>query len=341
MKTLSKFTISAFLILYSFIGFTILSPLISILTGNPIFIMVGYWFSLPFFLVTFIPSFIITIEWKGIFSRLTDDEVAKTWLLLHSFFTFIFNQIYFPVAIISSVIPLFSATYVKSFAINFMVTWMISLFSIIGLWSLNKIIGMGYRWFCKGTALGIRSFSIFALQRLRNKEHKGILYLLKALLLLKDCLKYEELELQELNDTIKATKCLQIFQSEIPYDSLQMLALELKRYPSMEHLPQALSAFSRSSKVQWTSSFALTGRTKRTVVQLIVVIAAILSGLTFLPETTRRTLFEVLQSVGTRENMQVFMGVLLLVVIAYISSLTGAYYLNPFEVKKFTLSEAK
>jgi len=337
MKTLSKLTISALLILYSFVGFTILSPLISILTGNPIFLTVGLLFSFIFVLLTYPASGSITVQWKGIFSRLKDDEVTKTWLLLHSFFTFTISRIYPIVTIISSFTPLILVPYVNSFPTTLLFASMIFLFSIIGLWSLHLIIGMGYRWFCKGTTIGIRSFSGFALQRLRNKDRKGIAYLLKAFLLLKDCLKHEELELQELNNTIKATRCFLQFQSEIPYDSLQMLAQELKRFPSMEHLPRALSTFNRDRKVQWTGSFTVTERTKRTFLELIVVIAAILSGLTFLPETTRSTLFEVLQSVGSAENIQVIMGFFLLVVTAYISSLIGTYYMNPLEAKRFTL----
>ena len=341
MKTLSKLTISAVLIIYGFVVFTILSSLVSVLTRNPIFFTVGLQFSFTFVFVAFVASRSVTVQWKGIFSRLKDDEASKTWLLLHSFFTFTLSQIIPLVTVISSFIPLFSATYVNSFATNFMFTWMISFFSIVGLWSLNLIIGMGYHWFCKGTTLGIQSFSSFALQRLKRKERKGIAHLLKSLLLLKDCLKHEELELQELNNAMNATRCFLKFQSEIPYDKLEMLALELKRFPSMEHLPRALSTFNRSSKVRWTRSFTATERTKRTVLQLIVVIAAILSGLTFLPETTRTTLFEVLQSVGTAENIQAIMGFLLFFATAYILSLIKTYDLHPLEAKKFTLSEAK
>ena len=340
MKALSKLTISALLILYSFVGFAILSPLISILAGNPIFITIGLSFSSVFLLITFFASRIFTVKWRGIFSLLKDGEATETWLLLHSLFTSIIGRIYPWIALIASLIPLFSVAHINRFPTTFMFVWIILLFSVIGLWSLHLIIGMGYRWLCKGTTLGIQSFSVFALQHLKNKQRKGIAYLLKAFLLLKDCLKHEELELKELNNAIKAARCFLQFQSKIPYEHLQMLALELKRFPSMEHLPRTLSTFNRNPKVKWTESFTETKRTKRKVLELIVVIATVLSGLTFLPETTRSTLLEILQSVGSAENIETAMGFFLFAVTVHISSLAATYYLTPFEARTFIPSEA-
>lgn len=341
MRTLSKLTISALLIVYGFTGFAILSPLISALTKDSIFLEIGLTFSLLFLVVTFAASRPVTVQWKGIFSRLEDDEATKTWLILHSFFTYFISQVYPLVTVISSVSPIFLVPFVGAFPSTLMLASMMLLFSIIGLWFLHLMIGMGYRWFCKGTSIGIRSFSALALQHLRNKERKGIAFLLKAFLLLRDCLKYEELELQELNNAIKAIKCFRKFKSNIPYDSLQKLTVELERFPSIEHLPRALSAFNDSKEVQWTRKFTATEKTKIKVERLIVAIAAILSGLTFLPETTRSALFEILQSVGSADNIMVIMGFFLLFVSAYISSLTAPYALRPLEVKKFNFSETK
>lgn len=221
-----------------------------------------------------------------------------------------------------------------------MFIWMILLLSIIGLWFLHSIIGMGYRWFCKGTTLGIRSLTSFALQYFRNKERKGIEYLLKALLLLRDSLKHEELKLEPLNRIIKAARCLLKFESNIPYRSLQTLATELKLFPSVEQLPKAFSTFNIDSKVQWTDGFTMIDRTKRKITEWIIIIAAVLSGLTFLPETARDTLLEILQSTGSTENIQFITGFFLLVVIMYISSLIGTFYLSPLEAKEFKLSKA-
>ena len=329
------------LILYGFIGFAILSPLISVLTKDPIFLDTGLLSSLLFVLVIFSASRPITFSWRGIFSHLKEGEATKTWLLLHSLFTSAIGNIYPLVAVISSMTPLFVADFVHLFPETWLFAWMISLFSIIGLWALHLIIGMGYRWFCKGTMIGIQSFTSLAIQHLRNKQRKGIAYLLKAFLLLRDCLKHEELELQELNDAIKATRCFLQFKSEIPYDSLEMVAVELERFPSLEHLPRALSTFNRSTSVQWTGRFAVTQRTKRSVLELLVIVATVLSGLTFLPETTRSSLLEILQSAGSTQNIQIVMGFFLLIVTVYISMLVEPYKLSPFEAKRFTLSETK
>ena len=339
MRALIKVTISGVLIVYGFIGFAILSPLISMLSENPVLFAAGLEVTLMFALIAFVTSRFFTIDWKGIFSRLEDNEIAKTWLLLHSLFTFSISNVYPWVAVISSMTPLFLADYVSSFPMIFMSTWIILLFCLIGLWSLHLTIGMGYRWFCKGTELGIRSFSSSAIHHLRKKESKGIEYLLKALLSLKDLLKHEKLELQELDDTIKASTCIQEFESEIPYDLFQEVAQELKRFPSVENLPKALLTFTRSRNIQWTNRFSLAKKTKRPVLEILVVVASVLSGLTFLPETTRQALLEILQSVGSADNVQIILGFFLLVVNFYVSSLIGDYLLNPFDVKDLAFSE--
>jgi len=170
---------------------------------------------------------------------------------------------------------------------------------------------------------------------LRKEERKGIVYILKTFLLLRELLKREELEITELNNALKAAKCFLHFKCDAPYDALCMLALELKKFPSMEHLPRALSAFNENPNVKWTKSLKETERSKRTNLELIVVIAAVLSGLTFLPEATRNVLFEIMQSVGSAENIQVIMGFLLIIAVTYIMSLVGNYYLSPLEAKEF------
>jgi len=336
MKALSKVTISALLIVYSFVGFAILSPLVSAFTKNPIFLTVGLSFSLFFVLTTFITSRFVDAQWKGIFSRAEEEEETKIWLLLHSLFTFTSGDVYIYTALFSSFAPLLSPNHASFFPMTFMAAWMILLLSTIGLWALHLIIGMGYRWFCRGTTLGIRSFSAVALQHLRNKDYKGMEYLLKAFLLFKDCLKHEELELQELNNAIRTTRCFLHFQTKIPFDNLQKLALELKEYPSIERLPKTLSTFNRSKQVQWTGKFTTIERKKRTILELVVIVAVVLSGLTFFPETARSTLLEILQSVGSVENMQIIMGFFLVFVTVYISSLIRPYALNPFEAKKLS-----
>lgn len=341
MTTLGKFIISWLLIVYSLVGFSILSPLLSTLTGNPIFLTIGLAFSLFFVLITLSASRAIPVQWKGIFSLLKDEEATKTWLLLHSFFTFTIGRVYPIFALISSMAPMFLDTSVSDFAMTFMFAWMILFFCILGLWFLHLIVGIGYQWFCKGTAIGIRSFSSLALQCLKNKKHKGFTHLLKAFLMLKDCFKHEKLELQTLNNAIRTIRCLVQFESTVPYNSLQTLAMELKNFPSIEHLPRALSTFNRSKKIQWTKDFTTIETRKKNILELIVIIATILAGLTFLPETARSTLLEILQSAGSAENIQFLIGFFLLLVVGYISTLVETHYLSPIEAKKFAESEAR
>ena len=335
MNSISKLTIFALLIVYSCICFAVLYPLLSILTRSPEFMAFGLLFSLVFIIVTSFSSSLVTQKWKGVFSRISHDEVAQTWLFLHSLLTFTVGRILTYITLFSSVIPMFVTDLAESFPTNFMLSWMILLFSIISLHFLHLIVGMGYRWFGQGTTLGIQSFSSVALKFLRKEERKGIVYMQKALLLLKKLLKHEELEITELNNTMKATRCFLHFKCDTPYDALCKLALELKKFPLMEHLPEALSTFNKNLNVKWTEKLKETERSKRTALELIVVIAAVLSGLTFLPETTRNVLFEILRSVGSAENIQVAMGFLLVIAVAYILSLVGSYYLSPFGARDF------
>lgn len=124
MKILSKIAIFALLIVYGLVGFAILSPLVSAFTGNPIFLEIGLSFSLYFVLITFIPSRFVDDQWKGIFSRLEEEE-TKVWLLLHSFLTFTVRDVYPYIALISSVTPLFSVTHANLFPMTLMLAWMI------------------------------------------------------------------------------------------------------------------------------------------------------------------------------------------------------------------------
>jgi len=141
--------------------------------------------------------------------------------------------------------------------------WIICLLCFAGLWYLHLIVGMGYRWFSKGTSLGIQSFSSLAYQCLWKKERKGIVYLSKTLLLLEDLLKHDELELKTLDSTIRTVKCLLCFKSNIPYDRLQMLAMELKKFPSFKHTPRCLMTFNNDTTVKWTKDFTDTESLKK------------------------------------------------------------------------------
>jgi hypothetical protein len=335
MGTLGKVALLALLVVYSLIGFTILSPFVSLLTKNPIIPTIGIYISFTLVLVAFFAFQFSGVSWKGIFSHLTDEEARRTWLLLHSFFTFSVGKVYPVVTFIASVAPLYLGSSESAFSTNLMLTWALFLFSIIGLWGLHLWIGMGYRWLCKGTSIGIRSFSGAALYYLEKKDQKGTKYLQTALLLLRDFLAYEELKLEELNNTLKAVRCFLRLESEIPYERLQIVALELTRFPSVERLPLVLSQFTRNPKVEWTGSLAVTEKTKRTTLEVVVVIATVLSGLTFLPETARNALLATLQSVGTLENIQIIIGGFLVIVTGYIISLIGAYYLDPLDAGKF------
>lgn len=335
MGAVGKVALLALLAMYSIMGFTILSSFVGLLTNNPIVSAVGIYISFVLVLIAFLGSQFFGVSWKGAFSRLTDEEAPRTWLLLHSFFTFSVGKVYPIVAFVASVAPLYLGSSASAFPTNLMLTWALFLFCIIGLWGLHMWIGMGYRWLCKGTSIGIRSFSDAALHYLEKKDSKGIEYLQTALLLLQDFLAYEELELYELKDTLKAVRCFLRLKSEIPYESLRTVALELARFPSVERLPLVLSQFTRNAKVEWTQGLTVTEKTKRTTLEVIVVIATVLSGLTFLPETARNVLLATLQTVGTPENIQTIFGGFLVIVTAYVISQIGAYYLDPLDAGRF------
>jgi len=334
MKTVVKLTIFALIITYSIVAFAILSPLLVAITGNEIFMSFGITISFLLLLTTWSISDAIDGRRRGIFSRLKDDEVTITWLLLHSLFTTT-NKICIALGVISSFGPLFLVPTSTAFPTSFMVTWMIVSFTIVGLQRLFVLVGMGYRWFCKGRVLGTQSFADVAIKYLRRKEREGIAYLQRACHLLRRNLEYGNLELPELNTTIKIVRCLLSFRSEIPYDCLQMVASELKKTPNLECLPKTLSIFNESPHVRWTETFCEVKERKRRIQELIIIIIMLASAFaTILPENSKMVLIETLSSIGSVENIVFLAGFVLMVVTTHIVSLDESFHLGPLKTKK-------
>jgi hypothetical protein len=82
MKAIVKLTILALSAIYCLAGFAILSPLISAITRNAIFLSIGLLFALLFFMSTFAISRGISIQWKGIFVRLEERGNGENMAIL-------------------------------------------------------------------------------------------------------------------------------------------------------------------------------------------------------------------------------------------------------------------
>lgn len=227
----------------------------------------------------------------------------------------------------------------NNFSNSFLFTWLITLYSIIGLWFFHRVIGMGYLWFGKGTILGVKSYAAMAHNYLCKKNTKGILYLKKSLFLLDNLLTYEELRLPKIENVRIAVTCFLRLKCDIPFEMLQNLSMNLRDFKSIQDLQNFFDNFVGNQKVKWTDQFKEIRKSRQTpvsqnVLKLVTAFAAILSGLAFLPETTRDEMFVMLQSLGSVSNLLIIVGGILLLFVLYISSLIEPYRLSPFKVAR-------
>jgi hypothetical protein len=209
---------------------------------------------------------------------------------------------------------LYFISYKSSFPIVFLLTGIALFFSVMALWFANRLIGMGYRWFCKGGFLGIESFSALAYQSFEKKSTKGISYLLSSLTMFQDHLKRNELENKELLQAIKTLRCFYVFKFEIPFVDLKELAFSAERLPSIESFDNALSKFNTCQTVDWSKNFQAIELKRRPPFEWIGAIAAIIAAFTFVPESTRSVVLGYL-SQWSNDNILFVIGVFFLLVL--------------------------
>jgi len=259
MRALTKLVISIILVLHVIVWYIICCSFIGAYTGDSSVIATSISFSLLFSFISlfsYLGVQFLSPAWRGIFSHFEEDEMIKTWLFLHSLFTFAIKWVYIPlISTLALIIPGFLNATPEIFSSILIVVSITSLLSICGLWCLHFIIGMGYNWSIKGTSLSIRAFSSLAIYYFENKNEKGMAFLLKSLYLLRDYLRDRMFKIRELDTTIKTLNCLLAFPSRIPYNKLKRLAEVINRYPSVEDLPDTLSNFNKSQEVKWTQNF--------------------------------------------------------------------------------------
>jgi hypothetical protein len=238
-------------------------------------------------------------------------------------------------------IPLLVQSYGIVFPSVFMLTSVAFLLSLLGLWETQLVIGMGYKWFCKGTFLGIQSLSSLAFEAFKKKRIRGTRYLLNALLMSQEYLRHYGLKNEELEKTIGTIRCFYILKSEIPYETLQALALVLEHFPSIESLPEALITFNESSAVKALTTFKSIQKTRRAPIEWIIAIASIITALSFVPESTRTLFLGYLGSVWTVDSIQFFVGIFFFIVAAIITSTDSDYRINPIREYLDTREEKK
>lgn len=189
MRIRTKLALFALFLTYCLAAFAILSPLLVALTNNWLFWSTGFTFVFFFVIFAWAVASLLPIGWKGIFSILDNDEIPKWWLRLHTLFTYISNALFMVIAVLCVMIPLLVQDYNTAFPLVFMLTGVAFLLSLLGLWQTHSVIGMGYKWFYKGTFLGIQSLSSLAFEAFQKKRIKGTKYLLDALLMFQEYLR--------------------------------------------------------------------------------------------------------------------------------------------------------
>jgi hypothetical protein len=328
MKAGIKLVIIVLVAVYLLFGFAIISPLVNTLTGNAVILDIGIYPVFSFLVAFFVVSRFTSTPWEGLFSKMEGCERARTWMRLHAFFTNIACGFYPIIAVGSLVVALYYPATSSRFPEVFMLTWMIVFLDLITLWFFHSILGMGYEWFCKGTKVGIFSLSFAASKELKNKKSVGMQHLIKALLMFRDFLQREQLELKAVDDTIKIVRCLLLFKSKIPYNTLRKVSRELDRFPFVEKLPSVLTSFSAQASVGWASAFCTKQMKGRTLLEYVLVAATVLTSLTFIPEESRKALLDTLQTLSSSGNVMLIIGTFFLFIMIYIQSQDTSYRLG-------------
>lgn len=329
MKIRVKLALFALFFTYCLAAFAILSPLLTALTNNPLFLSVGFPFVFFFVIFAWFVSILLPTRWNGIFSSLDCREIPKWWLRLHMLFTYTSGVLFMGIAVLIAMVPLYLQGYGTTFPSVFMMTGVSLFFSLLGLWCTHLVVGMGYKWFCKGRSLGIASLSALAYQALEKKRITGTEYLLDALLMFREYLRSHQLKNEELEKAIGTIRCFHVLKSEIPYETLQALALVLERFPSVESLPEALITFNESSAIKSLTTFKSIQKAGRAPIEWIVAIASIITALSFVPESTRALVLGYLGSIWSVDSIQVLVGFFFFGVAAIIASMDGDYRINP------------
>jgi hypothetical protein len=329
MKKRIELALSTLFAIYCLSMYAIISPMLSSLSNNQNYSSVGLSFVFLFALVAWALSQPFSVEWKGIFSSLDESDVPKWWARLHMLFSYVTSSVFIGTAIFSVIVPFYLHAYDQSLPTVIMLTGVTLFLSIIGLWHTHLIVGMGYKWFCKGTSLGIQSLSALGYEAFEKKDSRGIEYLLDALRMFQEYLRRQQLENEELNKAIGIMGCFNIFKSEIPYETLQALSLVMERFPSVESLPGALSTFNSSKEVEALTTFKAVQKTGRPPIEWILVIASVLAALTFVPESTRTVALGYLQSILSVASIQISVGIFFFASAAIVGSLDADLRISP------------
>jgi len=341
MKIIVKFALLALFFTYCLAISAILSPLMTTLTTNTLFLSVSFSLVFCFVISVYLISALLPTGWKGIFSSLDNREIPKWWFRLHMLFTYTSGPLFLGIAILIAMIPLYLQGYGTEFPSVFMMTGISLLFSLLGLWWTQLVVGMGYKWFCKGTSLGIESLSSLAYQAFEKKRIKGIGYLLKALLMVQEYLRSHQLKNEELEKAIVTLRCFYVLKSEIPFETLEALALVLERFPSIESLPEALTSFNESEAIKSLTTFKSIQKANRAPIEWIIAIASIIAALSFVPESTRAIVLGYLGSAWSIDSIQVLVGLFFFGAAGIIAFMDEDYRINPIRGYLDTRSENK
>jgi hypothetical protein len=330
MKPIPSLGITALVCLYAGCIFAIISPALSLLTNNSVYAGIGVTFVITLALISVYLSYLQPFAWTGIFSYMSDDEEGpKWWMRIHV--TFILMMfVFFMFGIFSFWSVLYYPIDNSALATQFMVTVTTVFFSVIGMWGINRVIGMGYKWLLKGEFLGIISFSGRAGGLFSDKNPKGIWYLLSALLMFQEHLKRHRLENEQLTRTISILRSIYVFRFKIPYEDLRELAFATARLPSIESFESALSTFNASQTMKWADNFKSIENKKRAPIEWVAAVAAIIAALTFLPESTRTVALSYVTSWSVT-NIFVLIGFSFFFTTAVMFLLDREYRANPLK----------
>lgn len=315
-----KVKLSAIIVLivcfYLLVGFIILSPILTFILVSPFILYLGILFTVILLSPIILLGIFFDKNWKGVFSYFSDEEARSKWLWLHGLFgTVIIFCV--PLTMSASIAMLFFGFSLVSFAGIFLFTWVFLLLSILALYSLNKVLGMGYYWFAKASRLGIQTYSSCATRYIDSNDRKGFLLLKQACYLLQEDVKQDGLEVEGLEECLKLLTCYEKYSLDLPFTLIKSLCTAVEKYPNLQNISSVLVKFKELEEQQWTRHLkSIKVKSRRKTEKVVIGLLAILSGIAaFLPEEAKT---QIVSTMSPSIALELMIGV---------ASLFGVFYM--------------
>ena len=265
---------------------------------------------------------------------------SAEWLKFH----FIFYGLELAISILFMGILAVSSSLIVDYNLRlFLADWY--LFFMVGVFPyfhrIKNALGMRFIMIEKPGLDGASAFAQLAKTKLKNEDKKGLSYLMKSLIILRDYLGYDRKQLIDLNKTISSVKTINLYGIDIPYHLLFSLAEDLSQLPNLEKVSKKLSKIAKSKEIIWAQDFVdIPQRKKRETISLFVekyiipVAVVLVTFLAVLPESLKTQIVDFFKQINWLQLVGIF--TFLFLVYEYFSFLTRVIELSYRDIKQIS-----